>query len=131
MKATGKRDVSMPFRQADGVQAREVEGELFLAAPGRGTIHYLNRMASAVWRTFVEPRTAEELVALFRAAFPDVPGRSIAKDVKDIVAFLAASKLIVRAKLRDGRRKARVRRRRQISPSRNRLSGKRGSENAR
>ena len=118
-------DVSIRFKQADEVQAREVEGELFLAAPGPGTIHHLNRMASAVWRTFVEPRTAEELIALFRAAFPDVPRRSIAKDVTDIVAFLAASKLIVRAKLRPGQQKARVRGRRQTSPSRNRLSGTR------
>jgi hypothetical protein len=123
MMPTGKHNVSIRFKQADGVQAREVEGELFLAAPGPGTIHHLNRMASAVWRTFVEPRSAEELIVLFRAAFPDVPGRSIAKDVTDIVGFFAASKLIVRAKLRARRKKSRVRRR--TSPSRNRLSGKR------
>jgi coenzyme PQQ synthesis protein D (PqqD) len=102
MMPTGKHAVSIRFKQADGVQAREVEGDLFLAAPGPGTIHHLNRMAAAVWRAFAEPRTAEELIALFRAAFPDEPRRSIAKDVADTVAFLAARKLIVRAKLRPG-----------------------------
>jgi hypothetical protein len=125
MMPTGRHEASIRFKQAAGVQAREVDGDLYLAASGPGTIHHLNRMASAVWRAFVEPRSAHELIALFRAAFPEVPGRNIAKDVMGIVAFLAASKLIVRAKLHAPRQKARVRRHGQTSPSRNRLRGKR------
>jgi hypothetical protein len=103
-----KHDISVRFKQAYGIEVREVGDELFLAAPGPGTIHHLNRMASAVWRTLVEPRTTEDLIALFQTAFPDVPRRKIAKDMTNVLAFLVDSKLIVRTELRPPLQKRRV-----------------------
>jgi hypothetical protein len=99
MMAARKQAASVRFKQAAGIQAREVENELFIAAPDSGTIHHLNRTASAVWRALVEPRSAEDVIALFQAAFPDLPKRKIAKDVTDVLAFLTASKLLVRAEI--------------------------------
>jgi hypothetical protein len=104
-----KHDLSIRFKQAYGIEVREVEDELFLAAPGPGTIHHLNRMASAVWRTLVEPRTTEDLIALFQAAFPEVPRRKIAKDMRSVLKFLVDTKLIVRTELRPPPQKRRVR----------------------
>jgi Coenzyme PQQ synthesis protein D (PqqD) len=85
------------FRRAPGVEAREVGDEIFVAAPGPKTIHHLDRMASAAWRALAQPRSAAELLAVFRAAFPDAPARKIEQDVRKLLAFLESGELIVRA----------------------------------
>jgi Coenzyme PQQ synthesis protein D (PqqD) len=85
------------FRHAAGVEVREVGDEFFLAAPGPGTIHHLDRMASAAWRALAKPRSVEEMIGLFEVAFPSMPRRKIAKDVAEVLAFLETSKLIVSA----------------------------------
>jgi coenzyme PQQ synthesis protein D (PqqD) len=87
---------SARFRHAGGVAVREVGGEIFLAAARAKTIHHLDRMAAAAWRALAQPRSAAEIVALFQAAFPATPRRQIARDVGNILAFLAENKLIVR-----------------------------------
>jgi len=95
-----RHDLGGRFRRAPGVETREVGGEIFVAAPGPKTIHHLDRMASAAWRALAQPRSAEELVTLFAAAFPDAPKRKIAGDVKKLLAFLEESELIVGAGIR-------------------------------
>ncbi len=93
-----KRDITERFRRAARVEEREVGDEYFLVALGPETTHHLNRMASAVWRALAEPKTTEEMVALFHFAFPDTPKRKIARDVTVLLADLESSKLIVRLK---------------------------------
>jgi hypothetical protein len=89
-------NLSGRFHRASGVEAREVGGEIFVAAPGLGTIHHLDRMASAAWRALAQSKNAEELKDLFAAAFPDTPKRKIEADVKKLLGFLEQSELIVR-----------------------------------
>ncbi len=96
----GGHDLSGRFRRAPGVETREVRGEIFVAAPGPKTIHHLDRMASAAWRALAHPKSAEELLTLFAAAFPDTPRRKMEKDVKALLAFLEESELIVGADTR-------------------------------
>ena len=84
------------FQHAAGISVRQVGEELFIAAPGEGTIHHLDRMAAGIWRLLAEAKGAEEVIAVVEAAFPDVPKRRIAKDVNDLLAFLEESELIVR-----------------------------------
>lgn len=83
------------FRQAEGVEAREVGDELFLALPELGTIHHLNRMARAAWHALETPRSAAELIALFEHAFPATPKRQIAKDIAKLMQFFEDNKLVV------------------------------------
>jgi coenzyme PQQ synthesis protein D (PqqD) len=95
-----KRNINERFRRSGGIQARNVGGEIFLAAPKVKTIHHLDRMASATWHALAKPKSAEEIIELFQAAFPGTPRRKIAKDVGNILAFLVERKLIVRMKRR-------------------------------
>jgi Coenzyme PQQ synthesis protein D (PqqD) len=96
MASKRKYATNRRFRHAPRVTARTVGGEIFLAAARTKTIHHLDQMASAAWRTLARPRSAEEIVELFRAAFPGTPRGKIAKDVRNILVFLEKSKLIVR-----------------------------------
>ena len=85
------------FRRVPWVEAREVGNEFFLAAPRAGAIHHLDPMASAAWRILDQPRSSEEVVRLFQAAFPDAPRRKIAKDVGRLIESLEERGLIARA----------------------------------
>ena len=91
-----KPDRREVFRQAAGVEARSVEGDIFVAARKSGTIHHLDSIASAAWRALAKPITAEELITLFQAAFPTTSKAKIARDVEDLLAFLEDNHLIVR-----------------------------------
>jgi len=91
-----KQRVGALFRRSNGIETREVEGEIFLAAKDSGTIHHLDGMASAAWRALAEPKTAEQLGALFQAAFPAAPKRTVARDVANLLADLEDSRLISR-----------------------------------
>jgi hypothetical protein len=91
------RAASGRFRRVPWVEAREVGNEFFLAAPRAGTIHHLDPMASAAWRILDQPRSSEEVVRLFQAAFPDAPRRKIAKDVGRLIESLEERGLIARA----------------------------------
>jgi Coenzyme PQQ synthesis protein D (PqqD) len=62
----------------------------------RGYEH-LDPMASAAWRILDQPRSSEEVVRLFQAAFPDAPRRKIAKDVGRLIESLEDRGLIARA----------------------------------
>jgi Coenzyme PQQ synthesis protein D (PqqD) len=95
-RSVRKRGMRERFRHSAGVHVRKVDGEIFLAARGVGTIHHLDRMAAAVWDALIQPRTAGHLIELFQAAFPDAPRTRIAKDVAELLAFLERNKLIVR-----------------------------------
>jgi hypothetical protein len=84
------------FRHALGVEVREVGREIFLVAPGDGVIHQLDATASAAWRALSEPKSLDELIALFQAAFPDAPRRRVATEIKELIASLTKRRLIVR-----------------------------------
>src|SRR4051794_33025212 len=88
------RTVIKTFKRAPGLKIREVDHELFVADPDQGTIHHLNETASAAWRALAKPRTGNELVALFQAAFPSMSKRKIANDVQEILNFLEERRLL-------------------------------------
>jgi hypothetical protein len=93
-----RREANRQYRHAAGVEIRAVGEELFLVAPGPGSTHHLDKMASAVWRFLAEPHSAPELIDLFQAAFPGVPKRKIARDIGVLLAFLEERRLIVRVR---------------------------------
>jgi len=87
------------FQRADGVEVRQVGSELFLVAPG-GAIHQLDQIATGAWRALSEPRTADEIIALFQVAFPLMPKRRIAKDITKLLGYLEEIGLIIRGGVR-------------------------------
>jgi len=92
-----RREKALRFKRAAGVEVREVGNEMFLVAPRRGAIHQLDRVASGAWRALAEPRTADEIIALFCTAFPRAGKGRVAKDIVHLLAVLEESGLIVRA----------------------------------
>lgn len=86
-----------PFRQVEGIEAREVDGELFLVAPEGGSIHQLDALGAAIWRQYTEPRTLAELESMLTAAFPDANPETIAKDLKRLFTELRDYDLIFEA----------------------------------
>jgi hypothetical protein len=82
------------WQRSDDAVARAVGGDIFLAAPGEGSIHALNPMASAVWRALETPRTLRELCALFAAAFPDADPREITGDLSELLDTLEKDDLV-------------------------------------
>jgi hypothetical protein len=90
-----RRDARQRFRRETGVEVREVGREFFVVAPGDGPIYQLDATASAAWRALSEPKSLDELTALFQAAFPDAPRRRIATDIHKLVAFLRKRRLVV------------------------------------
>lgn len=73
--------------------ATPVDDELFLACPDDEIFH-LNALGAALWRLLDEPMTADELVALVGAAFPDTPREVLARDVAAFLERLRARGLI-------------------------------------
>ncbi len=59
----------------------EVDDELFLVAPHNTDIFHLDPLAAAIWRALAEPMTHDDLIALFRAAFPQIPATTLDADV--------------------------------------------------
>jgi hypothetical protein len=86
--------VSVVYRRVIGVTERIVGENVFLAHPDRGTLYRLNRTVSAFWNALSQPCDVDEVVELFRAAFPKIPVRRLREDVATMVSDLLEEDLI-------------------------------------
>lgn len=71
-----------------------VEGDVFLAGPDGGRIHYLNQVAAGVWTMLESPHKREDIKAVVRDAFPEVAPARIEADVDSVLDTLLARGLI-------------------------------------
>lgn len=78
----------------DDALVRRMGNDVFVAAPGLGTIHALNTLASAVWHALEAPRSYAELCRIFEAAFPEVESRRIHDDLLSLLKTLENDGLI-------------------------------------
>jgi hypothetical protein len=86
-----------PFRQADGVELRQVEGDLFLADAHGAGIYHLNAIGTGIWNLLAEPISAHEAEGILCQAFPDEPAAHISRDTRVLFAELDAAGFIERA----------------------------------
>lgn len=85
-----------PMQRRDGGLVEEyVEDSLFLIDTSLGRIHHLNPMAAALWRQFEVPTSIDDVVELFRAAFPDVSRKKLRQEVTRLVRALAELELVI------------------------------------
>ncbi len=82
-------------RRAEGVQARERDGQAFLTDSAEYVIFNLNPTASAVWRMIERPTGFGEIIDTFSAAFPDRDPTAIAADLSGLLRDLQADGLAV------------------------------------
>lgn len=83
------------FQRNSTIGFTVVDDETFLIEPESQEVFYLDPVSSALWRLLEEPRTAEEMVELFVAAFPDRPAEEISRDIAAATADLLARGLAV------------------------------------
>lgn len=83
------------FRRNPAIAFTVVDDETFLIEPESQEVFYLDAVSSALWRLLEDPRTAEEMAALFAAAFPDHPAEKISRDIAAATADLLARGLAV------------------------------------
>jgi hypothetical protein len=86
-----------PFRQADGIELRQVEGDLFLAEADGAGIYHLNAIGTGIWNLLADPISAREAEAILCEAFPDEPAARISRDTRALFAELDAAGFIQRA----------------------------------
>ena len=75
-------------RRAGGYAVEQLEDELLLFHPGRGSIVALNPAAVLVWNLCDGVRTAGEIADLIAAAYPESAAQ-VRGDVDEVVALLA------------------------------------------
>lgn len=77
----------------DGIDATEVDEDVFLVEPDSEEVFHLNPVAAGLWRLLAEPMTVAELQAAVREAFPDRPGAAVDAEVAAAVAELLRRRL--------------------------------------
>lgn len=77
----------------DGIDATEVDEDVFLVEPDSEEVFHLNPVAAGLWRLLAEPMTVAELQAAVREAFPDRPRAAVDAEVAAAVAELLRRRL--------------------------------------
>ena len=68
---------------------------MFLADGQGATIHHLNLIGTAIWSLLAEPMTADEMMNLLMAAFPDHDPGSIESDQGSLIDELLTKNLLL------------------------------------
>ncbi len=85
----------MKLSRAEGVTVSEMEGDLFLVKPDSGEIYHLDTMAAAIWNAADQSITRNELLDLFRRAFPEQAREQLTADVDQALDPLVEAALLV------------------------------------
>lgn len=69
--------------------------DIVVSGHGPGQVVYLDRTASTIWRLIEEPRSAEEVVAVFVEQYPTSPREEIDRELRQFLASLVEHELAV------------------------------------
>lgn len=83
------------YRRNPAVAETAIGDELFLVEPDSQEVFYLDPVTSALWRLLTEPRSADDIAALFGEAFPEIDPARIAADVAQALADMTSRCLVV------------------------------------
>ena len=86
--------MTVRYRRSPAATERRVGKSLFVANPALGSVYRMNETVGALWHLLKDPVTLDEAVAVFRAAFPDLPAERIADDVWTIFRDLIEEDLV-------------------------------------
>ena len=85
----------MRYGQRPGINATEIDGDVFLVEPDTEEVFYLNAVAGGLWRALAEPMDLAALTALMRSAFPERAQAELDADVAGTIAELARRRLVI------------------------------------
>ena len=86
----GVFSASSRYTRQSTAHLRSVDGELFLAGEGDGTIYHLNLLGAGVWNLLEQPISGGEIVDILHGAFPDQERAAVERDAAALVAALVS-----------------------------------------
>jgi hypothetical protein len=89
-------DTDIRYARAPRIIERQVDSEMFLIDDDHGSIHSLDAVAAGIWRLLEEPHGEHEIVAIFKAAFPQRNAKDLRRLVRRLLSELERSDLAVR-----------------------------------
>jgi hypothetical protein len=84
----------MRYRRNDGLDATVIDSDLFLVEPASEEVFYLDSLGHGLWRLLAEPQELEDILVVFRAAFPDTPVQRLRTDLLAALDNLMARGLV-------------------------------------
>lgn len=95
-RASGPRvPVGRRFCHIDGIDARLVDGNMFLVDPDGEAIYHLNALGTGLWRLLDGSHGLDDVVSVMQTAFPTVEPTLVENDVVRLVDDLAKRGLVI------------------------------------
>ncbi len=83
------------YRRAALFDQEELGDELVVMETESQAVVTLNPTGQMVWEAIADDATAEDIEAVFRAAFPDIDPATLRRDVHDVLDTLVAADLAI------------------------------------
>lgn len=84
------------IQHTTGISETTLEAETFLVDSQGREVYYLDAISSALWRLLAEPQSLESCLAVFAAAFPELPPERLARDLEKALADFETHALVTR-----------------------------------
>lgn len=91
---TARPSISAVFRRNPKLAWREIDGEIMIISPEDNVLHELNETAAEVWRSVDGKRGLREIAESLAETY-DAPFETVQADVEELVADLAAKRLLL------------------------------------
>ena len=86
------------YERNPAVTETELDGEIFLVEPENKEVFYLDAMGAGLWRLIAAPQSLEDIVVVYRAAFPDTDRQTVEIDLRAALQTLLDRELVVIAR---------------------------------
>ncbi len=90
-----RRPAGRLFRHVDGLEAREIDGDMFLVDPDGKAIYHLNGLGTGLWRLLDGSHGLDDVISVLQDAFPTADPALIESDVAQLIADLTDRGLLV------------------------------------
>lgn len=95
-RASGPRTPSgRRFRHVEGIDARQVDGSMFLVDPDGEAIYHLNTLGTGLWRLLDGSHGLNDVVSVLQKAFPTVDPTLVESDAVRLIDDLADRGLLI------------------------------------
>lgn len=82
------------YRRNRAASETEIEGEMFLVEPESQEVYHLDQTGSALWRLLDAPQGFDDILSVFRDAFPDIAPDALGHDLRRTLDRLVEKGLV-------------------------------------
>jgi hypothetical protein len=83
------------YKRNPAVSETELDGEIFLVEPDSEEVFYLDAMGAGLWRLIAVPQSLQEIVVVYRAAFPDADSQTVENDLRAALQTMLDRGLVI------------------------------------